>query len=379
MVVFYLQCIGFVPVLQCPQLIEEHDCKPDLTGNWHNVNGLNTFYLKKEQIKRKIWECSSEVDNKNMAMLLYGFFRFYSHVFPQQTMAASIRFGKCSLQKTSFHQTSKLWRLCLEDPFETCNSHCPHDLGCHVKEEGQKKINEHLTRATKELAALMQQTMLDDSISTILCGLLGPMPNNRKSKRSPANVTQPKHYQQQNTHHQPKRGAVSRGDHPNVGAKGRRNWNNQQHSSGGKSHKEIQRSHGDNRKNNGQRISTARSQMKGGSVGTNDLTFFHAQKMKGERGVNTKNTSRPSNHSPQANNPAANKKFIEQQKERLQQISKKKNSTLNSRRNKKAGNCGNDAAGEKIKKHIGINQNQDIGVHNQKSNRSKSIDMEAEM
>ena len=88
--------------------------------------------------------------------LLYGFFRFYSVLFPHATTAVSVRFGDLSLQKASFPTSSKLWRLCIEDPFETCESHICHDLGCHIDEAGQKRISTLLLEACGALEELME-------------------------------------------------------------------------------------------------------------------------------------------------------------------------------------------------------------------------------
>ena len=88
--------------------------------------------------------------------LLYGFFRFYSVLFPHATTAVSVRFGDLSLQKASFPTSSKLWRLCIEDPFETCESHICHDLGCHIDEAGQKRISTLLLEACGALKELME-------------------------------------------------------------------------------------------------------------------------------------------------------------------------------------------------------------------------------
>ena len=35
LVIFYLQCIGYVPNLQCPNLLEDHDFEVDPTNPWH--------------------------------------------------------------------------------------------------------------------------------------------------------------------------------------------------------------------------------------------------------------------------------------------------------------------------------------------------------
>ena len=113
LVVFYLQVIGFLPTLQCPKLMEKHGFKPDPKGNrWHCINSLETFYLTEKIVSNgKIWKQSHLCEDINLPVLLYGFFSFYCTVFPQQTIAASIRLGQMTLQKTSFKDSSKLWRM----------------------------------------------------------------------------------------------------------------------------------------------------------------------------------------------------------------------------------------------------------------------------
>jgi len=139
--------------------MEDHEFKPDPSGNrWHSINGLETFYLTEKIVtQKKFWEQSPLCSNVNMPVLLYGFFNFYCNVFPQQTVAASIRLGEMSLQKTSFKGSSKLWRMCIEDCFETYYSHCPHDLGCHLKERGQEQMLDHFDQMTNDLGYLLRQ------------------------------------------------------------------------------------------------------------------------------------------------------------------------------------------------------------------------------
>jgi hypothetical protein len=171
LVVFYLQCIGFLPTLQCPKLMEDHNFQPDPNGNrWHSINGLETFYLTEDIVSQgKMWEQSPQCSDVNLPVLLYGFFNFYCNVFPQQTVAASIRLGEMSLQKTSFKDSSKLWRLCVEDPFETYYSHCPHDLGCHLKERGQEQMFDQIDRMTNDLEYLLkQEKVTDDLVNTFV-------------------------------------------------------------------------------------------------------------------------------------------------------------------------------------------------------------------
>ena len=193
LVVFYLQCIDMVPALNCPKTMESHQLQHDPTNPWHSINGLQTVYLTKDMVTEKnIWQRSSHVIHTNPAILLYGFFNFYSAIFPQHTVAASIRFGEMSLQKTCLHQSSRLWRICVEDPFETCDSHCPHDLGCHVKEDGQKRINKCLVQAKKMLASVLQKEVVSDNdVSNLLSKLLWSISKNGSEKGSIGNQNTP--------------------------------------------------------------------------------------------------------------------------------------------------------------------------------------------
>lgn len=177
-------------------MMGEHGLKIDPNNPWHSIHGLNTIYLTKDVVEsRSIWKPSSRVDYENSASLLFGFFNFYACIFPEETVAASIRFGCITLQKTALHSTSRLWRLSVEDPFETCNSHCPHDLGCHVKEDGQKRINESIARAKKEFETVLGMplettTQLggDGILFSLLTSWLGPSKSNTKNETGTATI-----------------------------------------------------------------------------------------------------------------------------------------------------------------------------------------------
>jgi len=173
LVVFYLQCIGFLPTLQCPKLMEDHGFKPDPSGNrWHSINGLETFYLTEKIVSQnQHWEQSPLCSNANLPVLLYGFFNFYCNVFPQQTVAASIRLGEMSLQKTSFRDSSKIWRMCIEDCFETYYSHCPHDLGCHLNDRGQEQMLDRFDQMTNDLGYLLKQESVTENLINTFAGL----------------------------------------------------------------------------------------------------------------------------------------------------------------------------------------------------------------
>ena len=140
LVIFYLQCIGFIPNLQSPILSKAAGIVSDPDKNyWHFVNRLDTFYLRWEVVRdSKIWAMPREFDELPLSILLYGFFEFYSSRFPFGTHAVSIKRGNISLSKLSTRKIGLFFSI--EDPFETYDSHCPHDLGTPANEYGSKKI-----------------------------------------------------------------------------------------------------------------------------------------------------------------------------------------------------------------------------------------------
>ena len=354
-VVFYLQCIGFLPVLQCPTLMEEHDFKPDQKGNrWHCINGLETFYLTKDIVARKkLWEQSAHVSNTSTAHLLFGFLNFYSGAFPQQTVAASIRYGKCTLQKTSFSESSKLWRICVEDPFETCNSHCPHDLGCHVKEDGQVRINEEIQRATARLGALLVEgNVCDDEISEFLCTLLGPMPS---ASNQMYDLEPPPPDKARNTH-----------NHRNPRGKGKQVNQHHNQNQAKSANKDGRQGNERAKNNNGHGANgvstymTARSQMKGTATkGSKNDQPAHNKQIKNQQskhrnrthGDNHTNGRQPIQH---AVDPASDKQFVEKQKEKLHQMSEEKKQKGNpGKKNRNGRNHDNNhALEEKVNKGL---------------------------
>ena len=151
LVIFYLQCIEFVPVLQNPQFMAEHEVYHDKNIRSHCVNNLNTHFVTCEKVKQVgLWKLCNRFDETTVSVLLAGFFMFYARHFPKHTTAVSIRLGKCMLQKSVF-RSARLWRLCIEDPFETHYSHCPHDLGTPMNEYGQEKVTKALTSAAVKM------------------------------------------------------------------------------------------------------------------------------------------------------------------------------------------------------------------------------------
>jgi hypothetical protein len=140
LVVFYLQCLGFVPNLQSRDLMEAVGLVPDPKDNyWHFVNELDTCTIKWDQVKTaNAWTMPSELQDMPVSALLYGFFEFYSRRFPSATFAVSIKKGDISLPKLAFRKRSLFY--CIEDPFETYDSHCPHDLGTPAGETATRDM-----------------------------------------------------------------------------------------------------------------------------------------------------------------------------------------------------------------------------------------------
>jgi len=137
LVVFYLQCIGFVPNLQCADLMNAVGFEPDPSLDWHSVNSLKTAYLQWSQAKGA-FAMPDTLQKVSVTELLYGFLNFYVSDFPSLLYMISIKRGPNSLlPKTMFHKCSIF--LCIEDPFETYDSHCPHNLGHHARDSGTQK------------------------------------------------------------------------------------------------------------------------------------------------------------------------------------------------------------------------------------------------
>lgn len=171
LVIFYLQCIGFVPNLQCPKLMR--DCNHEM--GWgksrrrqDNINNLNTAYLKWNGQADCVWQRSQSVDDAyaSVSILLYGFFRFYAHDYPIHTHLVSIkRGGNVRLPKTMFSDRASL-HLCIEDPFETYDSHFPHDLGVPADEAGSMLISKCFSNSEQYLREILFEGK-DDDISKI--------------------------------------------------------------------------------------------------------------------------------------------------------------------------------------------------------------------
>ena len=160
LVIFYLQCIGFVPNLQCSSMMRE--CNHEMgegrsKRRQDNINSLNTAYLNWRGQADRVWKRSKEIDDAygSVSLLLYGFFRFYSREFPIHLYMVSIkRGGNIRIPKTMFSDRASL-HFCIEDPFETYDSHFPHDLGRPADETGSMLISQCFRNSEEHLRGLL--------------------------------------------------------------------------------------------------------------------------------------------------------------------------------------------------------------------------------
>lgn len=155
LVVFYLQCIGFVPNLQSPTLMEMVGFRPDPKGNiWHRVKELDTWYLTWDQVQsQNAWSQPCHLSEVTVSALLYGFFEFYSRRFPVGTFAVSIKEG--AIQKLKIQSKKARLFISIEDPFETFHSHCPHDLSLPISENGTRDVLEYFRTAEMHLRQVL--------------------------------------------------------------------------------------------------------------------------------------------------------------------------------------------------------------------------------
>lgn len=149
--IFYLQCIGFVPNLQCRELMANHGFERD-PENWsHCANDLDTCFLPWDIVaKQNDWFPPEELKDTPVTLLMYGFFDFYAKYFPKMLFAVSIREGGIKLPKATFEKVS-VQIPCIEDPFETHCSHTPHDLSRPAGEAGHVVIAKALNESEEFL------------------------------------------------------------------------------------------------------------------------------------------------------------------------------------------------------------------------------------
>jgi Cid1 family poly A polymerase len=151
---------------------------------WHNVNDLDTVFLTCEQAKQ-VWKRPEHFDShpiSNVA-LLYGFFNFYVSIFKRQSCMVSIKRGKETVYpKTCFPKCNPFFTI--EDPFETFDSHCPHDLGVPVQETQCHNILACLEEAEKHMRELLlrHDDLNDDTLETLWPTAATRRPENQENQ-----------------------------------------------------------------------------------------------------------------------------------------------------------------------------------------------------
>jgi hypothetical protein len=153
LVVFYLQCVGAVPLLQDAGLMKQVDFVPNREGNvWHTINNLDTWYLRWNQVK-DVWSQPPHLEDASVPALLYGFFEFYSRRFPSATYVVSIKEGAIEMSKLDSPKPALFFSI--EDPFETYDSYCPHDLSSPAGDGGTRDMLEYLGAAEIHLRDIL--------------------------------------------------------------------------------------------------------------------------------------------------------------------------------------------------------------------------------
>jgi hypothetical protein len=167
MVIFYLQCLGLVPNLQSTELGVKCSFKKDPLEYWHSVRSLDTWYTKWDLVQEKgAWKPAPGLDSLSVSSLLYGFYKFYSGDFPLALYMVSIMRGAESFTPKSMHRRNSLF-FCIEDPFETFDSHIQHDLCAPVNEPGMKRIMSSLHQSALYLRDLFTKKDVDEPVDAL--------------------------------------------------------------------------------------------------------------------------------------------------------------------------------------------------------------------
>lgn len=163
--IFYLQCISFVPNLQSPEFMAQHEFERD-PENWsHCANDLNTCFMPWDIVVAKNeWTQPDELKDAPVTLLMYGFLHFYAKHFPKTMFAVSIREGSIKLPKATFGNV-RVQNLSVEDPFETHCSHAPHDLGKPAGEAGHVVIAKALADSEAFLRGVLIGDVIEDTES----------------------------------------------------------------------------------------------------------------------------------------------------------------------------------------------------------------------
>lgn len=162
--IFYLQAVGLVPNLQCPDLMARLGVTKDANNPDHHIKNLDTFFLTWEQAKSACPPVA-ELESLSITALFYGFLRFYVSDFPSSILLVSIRRGPQGPHwpRCVFRKPKTVWSI--EDPFETFDSHRPHDLN-HADDRGIVRIL-HSFRETKAHLETILQSGLEEEAPKI--------------------------------------------------------------------------------------------------------------------------------------------------------------------------------------------------------------------
>jgi len=156
LVIFYLQQLGMLPNLQCISLMKRANYEVDTNDSLNCINALNTAFVPWNQVqKTKAWSPVKSLKGMPVSVLLHGFFNYLSNEPLFSFYAVSIRrthFTK--VPKPAFNKCS-LSFFCIEDPFETFESHCPHNLGNTANPRGKELITTQLSKCAKNLELLL--------------------------------------------------------------------------------------------------------------------------------------------------------------------------------------------------------------------------------
>lgn len=126
---------GPVKKRTCSPILPNLQLVPDLTSVL--VDGLETKFEPNLERARQTGS-KLPVDSRLQPELLAGYFKWLSWLLNNAAhWCVSIRLGKLLGDKHLKWHNGKRWRLSVEDPFETIESHRPHDLGQVMTIDGQ--------------------------------------------------------------------------------------------------------------------------------------------------------------------------------------------------------------------------------------------------
>ena len=157
--IFYLQHLGLLPNLQCPQLIQQAGIQPNDAS--YVVDGLSTVFVPWDILQSLgVWESNTEWNQMPLSVILHGFFHFYAYEFPRDQFAVSIRVGTVSLLKSTCASAKPMF-YCIEDPFRVFDSPEAHDLSRPVSLiEHQEQIIQALIHGEAHFRRLL---LMDDN------------------------------------------------------------------------------------------------------------------------------------------------------------------------------------------------------------------------